>query len=38
VVLAEREEEGAGIVIGAVEAERLAQVREDLPALQHRRL
>ncbi|HEV2979758.1 MAG TPA: carbon-nitrogen hydrolase family protein [Casimicrobiaceae bacterium] len=38
VVLAEREEEGPGIVIGAVEPERLAQVREDLPALQHRRL
>jgi predicted amidohydrolase len=38
VVLAEREEEGPGIVVGAVEPERLAQVRCDLPALQHRRL
>jgi nitrilase len=38
VVLAQREEEGPGIVIGAVEPERLTQVRCDLPALQHRRL
>jgi predicted amidohydrolase len=38
VVLAEKEEEGPGIVIGAVDPERLLQVRRDLPALQHRRL
>ena len=38
VVLAERDEEGPGIVIGTVDPERLLQVRSDLPALQHRRL
>jgi nitrilase len=37
VVLDEREE-GPGVVIGDVDPERLAQVRRDLPALQHRRL
>jgi deaminated glutathione amidase len=37
VVLAERDE-GPGIVIGDIDATRLAQVRRDLPALEHRRL
>ncbi len=37
VVLAEHDE-GPGIVIGAIDPERLAQVRRDLPALQHRSL
>jgi predicted amidohydrolase len=37
VVLAERAE-GIGIVSGAIDPERLAQVRRDLPALQHRSL
>jgi nitrilase len=37
VVVAERDE-GPGIVIGDIDPERLAQVRRDLPALQHRSL
>ena len=37
VVIAERDE-GPGIVIGDIDAERLEQVRRDLPALQHRSL
>jgi nitrilase len=37
VVLAERDE-GPGIVTGDIDAARLAQVRRDLPALEHRRL
>ena len=37
VVIAERDE-GPGIVIGDIDPERLAQVRRDLPALQHRSL
>jgi nitrilase len=35
-VLAQREEEGAGVVLAEVAAERLAQVRRQLPALGHR--
>jgi predicted amidohydrolase len=31
-------DEGPGVVLGAIDPERLAQVRRDLPALQHRRL
>ena len=38
VVLAERKEDGAGVVIGEIDPERLAQVRRDLPAFQHRGL
>jgi len=38
VVLAEQVEEGPGIVVGAVDPDRLLQVRRDLPALGHRRL
>jgi deaminated glutathione amidase len=30
--------EGEGLVLGAVSAERIAQVRQQLPALAHRRL
>jgi predicted amidohydrolase len=37
VVLAERDE-GPGVVVGDIDPERLAQVRRDLPALEHRRL
>lgn len=37
VVLAERDE-GPGVVAGTIDPERLAQVRRDLPALQHRSL
>jgi len=37
VVVAERDE-GPAIVIGDIDPERLAQVRRDLPALQHRSL
>jgi nitrilase len=37
VVLAERAE-GPGVVVGDIDPERLAQVRRDLPALEHRRL
>ena len=37
VILAERDE-GPGVVIGDIDAARLAQVRRDLPALEHRRL
>jgi nitrilase len=37
IVLAERDE-GPGVVIGDIDAARLAQVRRDLPALEHRRL
>jgi nitrilase len=36
VVLAQREEEGAGVVFAELAQERLAQVRSQLPALQHR--
>jgi nitrilase len=35
-VLAEREEEGAGLVVADIAADRLAQVRGQLPALGHR--
>ncbi len=35
VVVAERDE-GVGIVSGVIDPERIAQVRRDLPALQHR--
>jgi nitrilase len=37
IVLAERDE-GPAVVIGDIDAARLAQVRRDLPALEHRRL
>jgi nitrilase len=37
VILAERDE-GPGVVIGDIDPARLAQVRRDLPALEHRRL
>jgi predicted amidohydrolase len=36
VVLAERKEEGAGLVLADLSGERLAQVRTQLPALEHR--
>ena len=36
VVLAQREEEGAGVVVAEIAHERLRQVRGQLPALQHR--
>jgi predicted amidohydrolase len=36
VVLAQREEEGAGVVLAELTRERLAQVRAQLPALDHR--
>jgi deaminated glutathione amidase len=36
VVLAERREEGAGVVLADLSAARLAQVRAQLPALEHR--
>jgi deaminated glutathione amidase len=36
VVLAQREPEGAGVVAAALDADRLAQVRRQLPALDHR--
>jgi nitrilase len=35
-VLAQREEEGAGVVLAELSAERTAQVRRQLPALAHR--
>lgn len=35
-VLAQREEDGAGVVVAELSAERLAQVRAQLPALEHR--
>lgn len=35
-VLAQREEEGAGVVLAELDARRLAQVRTQLPALDHR--
>ena len=35
-VLAQREEEGAGVVLADLDAQRLAQVRRQLPALDHR--
>jgi predicted amidohydrolase len=35
-VLAQREEEGAGVVLADIEAPRLAQLRQQLPALRHR--
>jgi nitrilase len=35
-VLAQRSEEGAGVVLAEISAARLAQVREQLPALSHR--
>ncbi len=37
VILAERDE-GPGVVVGDIDPGRLAQVRRDLPALEHRRL
>ncbi len=37
VILDERDE-GPGVVVGDIDPERLAQVRRDLPALEHRRL
>jgi nitrilase len=36
VVLAQREQEGAGLVVAEITQERLQQVRSQLPALQHR--
>jgi predicted amidohydrolase len=36
VVLAQREQEGAGVVLADISAERIAQVRRQLPALAHR--
>jgi predicted amidohydrolase len=36
VVLAQREQEGAGVVLVEISAERIAQVRRQLPALAHR--
>jgi nitrilase len=36
-VLAEHDE-GPGVVVGYIDPERLAQVRRELPALEHRRL
>lgn len=38
VVLAERDQEGPGVVSGVIDPERLSQVRRDLPAWQHRSL
>jgi nitrilase len=35
-VLAVREQEGAGVVLADIDAQRLAQVRRQLPALEHR--
>ena len=35
-LLAQREEDGAGVVFAALDADRLAQVRRQLPALTHR--
>jgi nitrilase len=35
-VLAQRVDEGAGVVLAEISAERLAQVRQQLPALAHR--
>jgi predicted amidohydrolase len=35
-VLAQREQEGAGVVLADISAERIAQVRRQLPALAHR--
>lgn len=35
-VLAQREDEGAGVVLARLDAQRLAQVRAQLPALDHR--
>lgn len=35
-VLAQREDEGAGVVLAQLDAQRLAQVRAQLPALDHR--
>jgi len=37
-VLAERSEEGAGVIVAELDAERLAQVRSQLPALDNRML
>jgi nitrilase len=36
VVLAQREDEGEGLVVAALDGERLSQVRRQLPALEHR--
>jgi nitrilase len=36
VVLAQRDEDGEGVVVATLDAERLAQVRRQLPALEHR--
>jgi nitrilase len=35
-VLAERSDEGAGVVLAEIDAQRLARVRTQLPALEHR--
>jgi len=37
-VVQDERDEGPGVIVGAIDPERLAQVRRDLPALQHRRL
>ncbi len=37
-VVAERVDDGPGVVVADVDGERIAQVRRDLPALRHRRL
>jgi predicted amidohydrolase len=37
-VVQDERDEGPGVVMGAIDPERLAQVRRDLPALQHRTL
>jgi len=36
VVLAERAAEGEGLAVATLDAERLARVRQQLPALEHR--
>jgi predicted amidohydrolase len=35
-IVAERSEDGPGIVVGDVDPERIAEVRSQLPALAHR--
>jgi deaminated glutathione amidase len=37
-VVQDERDEGPGVVLGVIDPERLAQVRRDLPALQHRSL
>jgi deaminated glutathione amidase len=38
IVIAERGDEGPGVIVGDIDPERIAQVRRELPALMHRRL